>query len=132
MAKVLQMFAFEMCLWYFECSASFCKRCEAFCILCVQFTKFILKNNLFLFSLILLCLACTYLNNGWNFVFRALPVSICLFKMNRLMYSPVVSLWIKASAKWINVNVNVIPGFVCKVLKKEATFWKCVKALCEL
>ncbi len=31
MAKV---FAFEMCLWYFERSASFCKRCEVFCILC--------------------------------------------------------------------------------------------------
>ncbi len=25
-----------MPLWYFECTASFCKRCEAFCILFVQ------------------------------------------------------------------------------------------------
>ncbi len=27
---MLKVFAFEICLWYFECSASFCKRCEAF------------------------------------------------------------------------------------------------------
>ncbi len=32
--NVKQMFAFEMCSRYFECNASFCKRCEAFCILC--------------------------------------------------------------------------------------------------
>ncbi len=29
------MFAFEMCLWYFECSALFCKRCEANFAFCV-------------------------------------------------------------------------------------------------
>ncbi len=39
----LQMFAFEMCLWYFERSASFCKRCEAFRILCVQFLDLCVK-----------------------------------------------------------------------------------------
>ncbi len=48
MAKV---FAFEMCLGYFECSATFCKRCEAFCILCVQFldlcVKFWKKRHIF-------------------------------------------------------------------------------------
>ncbi len=43
MTKVFAMFAFEMCLWYFECSASFCKRCEAFCILCVQFLDLCVK-----------------------------------------------------------------------------------------
>ncbi len=32
-----------MCLWYFECRASFCKRCEAFCILRVQFLDFCVK-----------------------------------------------------------------------------------------
>ncbi len=37
------------------------------------------------------CLACTILNNAWNLVLWALPVSISLFKMNRLMYSPIIS-----------------------------------------
>ncbi len=36
-------------------------------------------------------LACTFLNNAWNLLLRALSVSICLFKMNRLIYSPIVS-----------------------------------------
>ncbi len=36
-------------------------------------------------------LACTYLNNDWDLVLRALPLSDCLFKMNRFMYSPIVS-----------------------------------------
>ncbi len=49
------------------------------------------KKYIYIFSLIFPCLACTYLNNAWNLVLRALPVSICLFKMNRLMYSPTVS-----------------------------------------
>ncbi len=39
------MFAFKMCLSYFECSASFCKRCEAFCILCVQFLDLSVKKK---------------------------------------------------------------------------------------
>ncbi len=46
------------------------------------------KINLYLF---LLLLACTYLNNVWDLVLRALPLSVCLFKMNRFMYSPIVS-----------------------------------------
>ncbi len=44
-----------------------------------------LKKNL------LPLLACTYLNNDWDLVLRALPLSDCLFKMNRFMYSPIVS-----------------------------------------
>ncbi len=36
-------------------------------------------------------LACTYLNNAQDLVLRALPLSVCLFKMNRFMYSPIVS-----------------------------------------
>ncbi len=36
-------------------------------------------------------LACTYLNNDWDLVLRALPLSDCLFKMNSFMYSPIVS-----------------------------------------
>ncbi len=47
------------------------------------------KKKLFL-SLLLL-LACTYLNNAWDLVLQALPLSVCLFKMNRFMYSPIVS-----------------------------------------
>ncbi len=34
-------------------------------------------------------LACTYLNNAWDL--QALPLSVCLFKLNRFMYSPIVS-----------------------------------------
>ncbi len=39
-------------------------------------------------------LACTYLNNGWDLGLRvllALPLSVCLFKINRFLYSPIVS-----------------------------------------
>ncbi len=36
-------------------------------------------------------LACTYLNNVWGLVLRTLPLSDCLFKMNRFMFSPIVS-----------------------------------------
>ncbi len=49
-----------------------------------------IKNSLSLY-LFLLLLACTYLNNAWDLVLRALPLSVCLFKMNRFMYSPIVS-----------------------------------------
>ncbi len=47
------------------------------------------KNPLYLSHLPLQ--ACTYLNNAWDLVLRALPLSVCLFKMNRFMYSPIVS-----------------------------------------
>ncbi len=36
-------------------------------------------------------LACTYLNNAWDLVLLALPLYVCLFKINRFMYSPIVS-----------------------------------------
>ncbi len=58
---------------------------------------FILKKILYLFlylhlSLSLLhLLACTYLNNAWDLVLRALPLSVCLFKIIRFMYSTIVS-----------------------------------------
>ncbi len=32
-------------------------------------------------------LACTYLNNAWGLVLLALPLYVCLFKINRFMYS---------------------------------------------
>ncbi len=35
-------------------------------------------------------LAYTYLNNAWDLLLRALPLSVCLFKMNCFMYSPIV------------------------------------------
>ncbi len=44
---------------------------------------------LFIYSLFLL--ACIYLNNAWDLVLRALPLPACLSKMNRFMYSPIVS-----------------------------------------
>ncbi len=47
--------------------------------------------NLSLYLSLLPLLACTYLNNDWDLVLRALPLSDCLFKMNRFMYSPIVS-----------------------------------------
>ncbi len=47
---------------------------------------------IFLFFLSLLpLLACTYLNNAWDLVLLALPLYVCLFKINRFMYSPIVS-----------------------------------------
>ncbi len=46
---------------------------------------------LFSLYLFLLLLTCTYLNNVWDLVLRALPLSVCLFEMNRFMYSPSVS-----------------------------------------
>ncbi len=49
------------------------------------------KLNLSLYLSLLPLLACTYLNNDWDLVLRALPLSDCLFKMNRFMYSPIVS-----------------------------------------
>ncbi len=49
-----------------------------------------LKNTVYLY-LFLLLLACTYLHNAWDLVLRALPLSVCLFKMNCFMYSPIVS-----------------------------------------
>ncbi len=36
-------------------------------------------------------LVCTYLNNAWDLVLLELPLYVCLFKINRFMYSPIVS-----------------------------------------
>ncbi len=36
-------------------------------------------------------LACIYFNNTWDLVLLALPLSVCLFKINHFMYSPIVS-----------------------------------------
>ncbi len=49
------------------------------------------KKKILSLYLFLLLLACTYLNNAWDLVLRALSLSVCLFKMNRFMYSPIVS-----------------------------------------
>ncbi len=60
-------------------------------------STWLLKNNnyLSLFQNLLLSLlpllACTYLNNAWDLVLLALPLYVCLFKINRFMYSPIVS-----------------------------------------
>ncbi len=40
---------------------------------------------------LLLLLACTYLNNAWDLVLQALPLSVCFFKINHFMYSLIVS-----------------------------------------
>ncbi len=47
--------------------------------------------HLSLYLSLLLLLACTYLNNAWDLLLWALPLSVCLFKINRFMYSPIVS-----------------------------------------
>ncbi len=47
--------------------------------------------HLSLYLSLLLLLACTYLNNAWDLVLWALPLYVCLFKINRFMYSPIVS-----------------------------------------
>ncbi len=52
------------------------------------------KIFIFLLSLylsLLPLLACTYLNNAWDLVLLALPLYVCLFKINHFMYSPIVS-----------------------------------------
>ncbi len=48
-------------------------------------------QNLHLSLYLLPLLACTYLSNAWDLVLLALPLSVCLFKINRFMYSPIVS-----------------------------------------
>ncbi len=57
-------------------------------------------------SLISPCLACTNVNNAWNFVLQALPGFICLFDESLIVFLNCKSLWIKVSVKWITVNVN--------------------------
>ncbi len=55
-------------------------------------TSFInLKKIISLYLSLLPLLACTYLNNAWDLVLEALPLSVCLFKMIRFMYSPIES-----------------------------------------
>ncbi len=46
--------------------------------------------HLSLYISLLPLLACTYLNNAWDLVLRALPLFVC-FKINCFMYSPIVS-----------------------------------------
>ncbi len=47
--------------------------------------------HLSLYLSLLPLLACTYLNNAWDLVLLALPLYVCLFKINRFMFSPIVS-----------------------------------------
>ncbi len=47
--------------------------------------------HLSLYLYLLPLLACTYLNNAWDLVLLPLPLYVCLFKINRFMYSPIVS-----------------------------------------
>ncbi len=47
--------------------------------------------HLSLYLSLLPLLACIYLNNAWDLVLLALPLYVCLFKINRFMYSPIVS-----------------------------------------
>ncbi len=49
------------------------------------------KQHLSLYLSLLPLLACTYLNNAWDLMLLALPLYVWLFKINRFMYSPIVS-----------------------------------------
>ncbi len=49
------------------------------------------NNNNHLYLSFLPLLACNNLHNAWDLVLWALPLSVCLFKMNCFMYSPIVS-----------------------------------------
>ncbi len=59
------------------------------------------KVYLSIYLSLLPLLACTYLNNAWDFVLRALPLSICLFKVNRFVYSPIVKWLMQMTANWL-------------------------------
>ncbi len=72
---------------------------------------FIIKKNIYLLSLSLIspCLACTNLNNAWNLYckhFLLLVASLWLYFS--ILDICIPQLWIKASAKWINVNINIL------------------------
>ncbi len=49
------------------------------------------KNTFFSLSFSPSLASLYLLNNAWDLVLWALPLSVCLFKMNRFMYSPIVS-----------------------------------------
>ncbi len=48
------------------------------------------RKKIYIYLSLLPLLSCT-LNNAWDLVLRAIPLSVCLFKINRFMYSPIVS-----------------------------------------
>ncbi len=56
-----------------------------------RFLFFFQNLHLSLYLSLLPLLACTYLNNAWDLVLLALPLYVCLFKINRFMYFPIVS-----------------------------------------
>ncbi len=52
------------------------------------------KNKYVIFLFLFLSFSCYlvfYLNNAWDLMLLALPLYVCLFKMNHFMYSPIVS-----------------------------------------
>ncbi len=66
------------------------------------------KKNLYLSPYLFLpLLACTYLNNAWDLVTSTYSVWLPLQDESLYVFHNCKSLWIKVSAKWLNVNVNV-------------------------
>ncbi len=65
------------------------------------------KKNLSLYLSLLPLLACTYLNNWLDLVYEHFSVWLPLQDESLYVFPNCKSLWIKASAKWLNVNVNV-------------------------
>ncbi len=63
-------------------------------------------QNLNLSLSLLPLLACTYLNNAWDLVLQALPLSVRLFKINRFMYSQLKVALDKSICKMTKCNVH--------------------------
>ncbi len=61
----------------------------------ITFLKFVISNKVAIkicfYMNQMILLACIYLNNAWDLVLLALPLYVCLFKINRFMYFPIVS-----------------------------------------
>ncbi len=72
------------------------------------------KKNLCFLSLTSPCLASFALNNAWNVVTSTPCDWMPLYNVSLIVFLNCKSLWIKASAKWINVNVN------------QSDFWRIV------
>ncbi len=64
------------------------KKIYIYIYICFHFFQ---NLHLSLYLSLLPLLACTYLNKAWDLVLLALPLYVCLFKINRFMYSPIVS-----------------------------------------
>ncbi len=76
-------------------------------LLDIQKQKYVFKSSVCSLSFSLPCQYCTWEHEwDWSSLIATFPVLVPL-QDKKLWLSNVFSLWIKASAKWLNVNVNV-------------------------